>query len=45
LDDRRADLEALNQGFPDGHHEIEELLMDMHGLFAQLNDGDTAAPN
>ncbi len=37
LDEWRADLEALNQGFSDGHHEIEELLMDMHGLFAQLN--------
>jgi hypothetical protein len=37
LDERRADLEALNRAFPDGHHEIEELLMHMDRLFAQLN--------
>ena len=37
LDEWRADLEPLNQAFPDGRHEIEELLMDMRGLFAQLN--------
>jgi predicted ester cyclase len=44
LDGCRADLEALYQGFPDGHHEIEELLVvGSRGVsrcrFAQL-DGD-----
>ncbi len=33
LDEWRADLEPLNRGFPDGHHEIEELLVvGSHGI-------------
>jgi predicted ester cyclase len=33
LDEWRADLEPLYRGFPDGHHEIEELLVvGSHGL-------------